>query len=283
LSLFRLLVGVAVILVVLVAYVDTVKPVLAEPVGEASVGWEPLRVKVEGKILPGDILRISLKAPVSQPSGKLELGYTIACESRGMLEAISWGLVEARAVEEAWIAAFNLTVPWCSVIVVEIVSTDGTLKESLKLNVDPEVSVSLPDAIKFRIEERREGGVLILKVIVRSTVDGEVGRLTVIDETLGVKIAERQIPLSTGIRVEELYIKLPENPVRLFILKDVRLLHKISVRYEGIDTYEGNNEDSFYVMIFSEDVWRIPWAITVTLGLAALLAALIYIARRVYL
>jgi len=282
LSLFRL-VGVAVILVVLVAQVDTVKPVLAEPVGEASVSWEPLRVKVEGKILPGDILRISLKAPVSQLSGKLELGYTIACESRGKLEAISWGLVEARAVEGAWLAAFNLTVPWCSTIVVEIVSTDGTLKESLKLNVDPEVSVSLPDAVKFRIEERREGGVLILKVIVRSTVDGEVGRVTVIDETLGMKIAERQIPLSSGIRVEELYIKLPENPVRLFILKDVRLLHKISVRYEGIDTYEGNNEDSFYVVIFSEDVWRIPWAITVTLGLAALLAALIYIARKVYL
>jgi len=30
-------------------------------------------------------------------------------------------------------------------------------------------------------------------------------------------------------------------------------------------------------------VWRIPWAITVTLGLVAILVALIYVARRVYL
>jgi hypothetical protein len=62
------------------------------------------------------------------------------------------------------------------------------------------------------------------------------------------------------------------------------MLHVISIRLvsESGDSYPGNNAVNLYAVILADDIWRIPWALSVAAGFIVALVVLAYMSRRLY-
>lgn len=250
---------------------------------DVKVEFEPRAVKVKGLILPGDIVDVSVQVTATQFEGNVvKVAYRVYCSKGLVVEVAGEGGLTVNLVERRGSASFSLEIPWCKGLVVEVTSIEPSGGFSrAAIDLGPEVKVSLLEPRDPFLGERREGGYLIVKVLTRANVEGEVGLLVVRDETLGLTLLERSVEIADG-RVHELYIKVPENPRRLWVFKDLNMLHRISIEYMGVDSYSGNNITHLYVIVVSSDLWRIPWAASLALGFLVILVIASYITRRLY-
>lgn len=246
---------------------------------DLEIEVKPLRSRIEGRIIPGDIVEVNVRVVVTPHTmDSVGLGYRVECISGSEHHKVVEGSLRVPLSGGLGSSRFNLEIQWCKQVSITITSPEGTSKTVI-LDIDPEVSIELPDYYRYKIETMKEGSTIILGVRIKSNVDGARGAIVIRDETLDLKLLEKPITLRSGVYMEEFYLRLPENPVRALVFKEYEMLHKIVVEYVGVDTYNGNNEDSFYVMIVSDNVWRIPWALAIVFGFIVTLVALVYIAR----
>ncbi len=254
-----------------------------------DLDFEPRFAKVKGLILPGDLLRFTIKVRSSElTSGHITLVYEVTCISgpatNPIVSVVRRGDVSVLLVDGVGSASLDIEVPWCKGLSIEVASTDAhTVSSRLTIDIGPEIGLSLVEPRDPFLGERHEGGTVIIRVLVRTNVGNVNGSLIVRDETLGLTIRESPIEL-VDRRVYELYVRLPENPRRLFILKDWLVLHNITVSIlsEGADSYAGNNVINLYVVVVASDMWRIPWAVGVAFGFIVALITLAYVSRRIF-
>jgi hypothetical protein len=246
---------------------------------------KPVFSKVEGVILPGDVVRVTVSVRSTGFSGdSVRVDYVVVCGGDSGVFVVGRGGVDVVLDGGLGSASFNVEVPWCGSLTVEAAPLGLAVEPSrVTVGIGPEVALRLVEPRDPFLGERREGGYIIVRVLTRTNVDGGYGVLVVRDETLGLTLLERRIEVVDG-RVHEVYIRLPENPVRLGVFKEWSMLHVISIRLvsESGDSYPDNNVVNLYAVILADDIWRIPWALSVAAGFIVALVVLAYMSRRLY-
>ncbi len=248
-----------------------------------EMAFEPKTVKVKDLILPEDIVSFKVRVrAVEFADDIVVLVYEIICVNELTEIVIRRGDVSVVLVGGEGLAIFNIEIPWCKSLMVKVTPMKfPNVSSSLVVNVYPEVRLSLVEPREPFLGEKREGGHIIARILLRTNIEGGYGLLIVRDETLGLTLQERRVELSDN-RVHDLYIRIPENPTRLLVFKEWSMLHKIAIVYEGPDSYPHNNLVNLYVIAVAGDIWRIPWAASVAIGFIVSLIILAYVTKRLY-
>ncbi len=262
---------------------------LAEPSRERGleVSFEPVNVLVEGKVLPGDLYRVNVVLRADVQVLRVSVAYMIfyVDPSNDVERTLDRGLLEILFKDGVGLGHVDFTVPWTPrVIVLFEVLEPGELaglKASSELHVSPEVRVEIRGLRPLM--EAFEEGWLILPVTLRSNLVEGYGTIIVRDKTLNVELKRVNVRVK-GTITHDVYVKLPENPRRLYIFKEWSLVRTIEVIYEGPDTYPDNNREPILVNVkIKEEVWRIPVAVMIALaGIAVIVALLVFAGRIVF-
>ncbi|MEM1686236.1 MAG: hypothetical protein QXO93_06375 [Acidilobaceae archaeon] len=251
-----------------------------------DIVFNTTRATQPNSIIPGDLVNITFNVyTTTLPNINVTISYIIyySRPSGARYEVLSSG--EFRVLSSSNKASHNITIqiPWTREVMVEaqIISPVVSKKIESKLEVSPETKISVLLGVGGYIGDVREGGWLIIPVRLVTNTPGEHGLLRVTDTTLGVILREMTITLIDGYTYE-VYVRVPENPRRLLIFKDLFQLRRIIVEFEGLDTYKGNNYDVIYATVIAPGYWRIPWFIASLIGLVTIIILVILVSKRIF-
>lgn len=230
----------------------------------AQVSYEPLQTTVEGRLIPGDSVRI-----VVSNREERESHFVIYFQRGEERVVLSRGTVSPKGSAE-----LSVSLPWARSILVEVGGERG------ELPISPETRLSVVTA-RGKFLDVQENTWLKVTVALRTNMAGERAKVRIVDESENRVLKEEEVVLIDGY-AHDFYVKIGENPSLLPLLKELQRSRPLRVELVVQDTFPDNNADYLYLTVRAPDIWRIPWGFLVGLAGIAAIAALLLLTRWVF-
>lgn len=230
----------------------------------AQVTFEPLQTTVEGKLIPGD----SVKVVIANREER-EASFTVYVQQGEERKVLSRGVISPRGSAEV-----TISLPWARAVFVEVGG------ERHELQISPETRLSLV-ARGGKFMDIRENTWLKVTVALRTNMVGEKAKVRIVDERENKVLKEEEITLIDNYAYD-FYVKIGENPTVFPFLKELLYSRPLRVEVVVQDTFLDNNVDYLYLTVRAPDIWRIPWGFLVGLLGVAVLAVFVLVARRAF-